>query len=146
MIRGYFRSVGGRNRPFLDCDFAFPGVPDARATNVRLLVDTGADSTLLAPRDAIRTGIDFSTLARGPTSRGIGGETNTLLVESEILVQGHTISLTLSIPEAQRPIPSVLGRDFITNFALFLEERTGRVLFLDGTDVEMHGLATLGNP
>ena len=146
MIRGYFRFVGGRNRPFLDCDFAFSGVPNAGASNVRLLVDTGADSTFLAPRDAIRTGIDFSTLDRGPTSRGVGGETPTLLVESEILVQGYTIPLTLSIPEAQRPIPSVLGRDFIANFALFVEERTGRVLFLDETDVEMYGLATLGNP
>ena len=34
----------------------------------------------------------------------------------------------------------------MANFALFIEERTGRVLFLDETDVEMYGLATLGNP
>ena len=63
-----------------------------------------------------------------------------------IYVGGYTIPLTLSIPEAQRPITSVLGRDFIDNFALFMEERTRRVLLLDETDVEIYGLATLGDP
>ena len=63
-----------------------------------------------------------------------------------IYVEEYIIPLTLSIPEAQRPIPSVLGRDFIVNFALFMEERSGRVLFLDQSDVERHGLAALGNP
>ena len=75
----------------------------------------------------------------------MGGETSTLLVESMIYVGGYTIPLTLSIPEVQRPIPSVLGRDFIANFALFMEERTGRVLLLDEAEVEMYGLTTLGN-
>ena len=110
------------------------------------MIDTGADRSLLSPKDAVGIGLDFSILDRGPASRGVGGETPTLLVESMIYVARYTIPLTLSIPEAQRPIPSVLGRDFIANFALFLEERTGRVMFLDERDVEIYGLATLGNP
>ena len=146
MIRGYFRSVGGRNRPFIRCLVYFPSAPNTRVIAPEFLIDTGADRSLLSPRDAIGFGLDFSILSRGPTSRGVGGETPTLLVEAMIYVGGYTIPLTLSIPEAQRPIPSVLGRDFIANFALFMEERTGRVLFLDETDVEMYGLTTLGNP
>lgn len=146
MIRGYFRYTGGRNRPFLRCLVDFPSAPNAGVIAPEFLIDTGADRSLLSPKDAIGIGLNFSILDRGPTSRGVGGETPTLLVESIIYVARYTIPLTLSIPEAQRPIPSVLGRDFIANFALFLEERTGRVLFLDETDVEMYGLATLGSP
>ncbi len=146
MIRGYFRSVGGRNRPFVRCLVHFPGAPNARVIAPEFLIDTGADRSLLSPRDAIGVGLDFSILSLGPTSRGVGGETPTLLVEAMIYVEGYTIPHMLSIPEAQRPIPSVLGRDFIANFALFMEERTGRVLLLDETDVEMYGLATIGNP
>ena len=146
MIPGYFRYTGGRNRPFLRCLVDFPRAPNARVIAPEFLIDTGADRSLLSPKDAIGIGLNFSILDRGPTSRGVGGETPTLLVESIIYVARYTIPLTLSIPEAQRPIPSVLGRDFIANFAPFMEERTSRVLFLDETDVEMQGLATLGNP
>ena len=145
MIRGYFRPVGGRNRPFARCLVYFPGAPNARLIAPEFLIDTGADRSLLSPRDAIGVGLDFSVLDSGPASRGVGGETPTLLVESMIYVAGYTIPLTLSIPEVQRPIPSVLGRDFIANFALFMEERTGRVLLLDEAEVEMYGLTTLGN-
>ena len=145
MIRGYFRTVRGRNRPFIRCLVGFPSTPNARVIAPEFLIDTGADRSLLSPRDAIGIGLDFSVLARGPASRGVGGETTTLLVESMIYVARYRIALTLSIPEAQRPIPSVLGRDFIANFALFMEERTSRVLLLDQTDVEMYGLAALGN-
>lgn len=145
MIRGYFSESGGINRPYLRCLVDFPTAPDARVVAPEFLIDTGADRSLLSPRDAIGIGLDFSNLSRGPTGRGVGGETSTLLVESMIYVGGYTIPLTLSIPEVQRPIPSVLGRDSIANFALFMEERTGRVLFLDQTDVETYGLAALGN-
>ena len=146
MIRGYFSESDGINRPFIRCLVDFPSTPNARVIAPEFLIDTGADRSLLSPRDAIGIGLDFSILGRGPTSRGVGGETPTLLVESMIYVGGYTIPLTLSIPEAQRPIPSVLGRDFLANFALFMEERTGRVLLLDEADVEMYGLATLGTP
>lgn len=145
MIRGYFSESDGISRPFLRCLVDFPQIPNAKGIAPEFLVDTGADRSLLSPRDAIWTGLNFSILGRGPASRGVGGETSTLLVESRIRVAGYTIPLTLSIPEVQRPIPSVLGRDFIANFALFMEERTERVLFLDETDIETYGLAALGN-
>ena len=42
------------------------------------------------------------------------------------------------------PIPSLLGRDFMSNFALFMEEGTGKVLFLDEEDLSTLGLSILG--
>lgn len=47
--------------------------------------------------------------------------------------------LTLTILEAPTgplaPIPSLLGRDVIAHFALFMEERTRRVLLLEPAEV-----------
>ena len=145
MIRGYFSESEGIKRPFLTCRVDFPRWQNVEAIFPEFLIDTGADRSLLSPRDAIGIGLNFSILERGPISRGVGGETHTLLVESIIYVEGYTIPLTLSIPEVQRPIPSVLGRDFIRYFALFMEERSGRVLLLDQADIDAHGLAALGS-
>jgi len=38
--------------------------------------------------------------------------------------------------KALRTIPSLLGRDLLARFALFLEERTNRVLLLDPQEAE----------
>jgi hypothetical protein len=124
----------------------FPDAPNTGLVEVTFLADRGADRSLLSPRDAIQAGRNFAALAAGQASRGVGGETSTLLVGSEIFFQGYTIPLTPSIPESQRPIPTVLGRDFMRDFALFMEEFSGRVLFLDQADVETYGLAAVGKP
>ena len=72
---------------------------------------------------------------------GISGETSTLVIESDLTVQGYSRPLTLHIPEVRQPVPSLLGRDFMSNLALFIEERTGRVLFFETGE-----LASLGIP
>ena len=48
-------------------------------------------------------------------------------MEQEVLIT----TLALPVPETPHPIPSLLGRDVLSHFALFLEERTGRVLLLE---------------
>ena len=135
MIRGYFSTVGTIRRPFLYCKFEFPHNPDVGTAAVELLVDTGADRTILSPIDAESIGIDTSILDMGRRSSGIGGVTPKRVLESRITTQGYSTPMTLHIPEAREPIPSLLGRDFMSHFALFMEERTGRVLFLDRKDL-----------
>ena len=135
MIRGYFSTVGTTRRPFLYCEFEFPDNPDVGTAGVELLVDTGADRTILSPVDAASMGIDTSRLDAGRRSSGIGGITPTRVLDSRIIAQNFSTPLRLHIPEARLPIPSLLGRDFMSNFALFMEERTGRVLFLDQGDL-----------
>ena len=140
MIRGYFSTAGATRRPFLYCSFEFPGYPGIGTVELELLVDTGADRTILSPLDAEAIGIDTSTLTPGAKSIGIGGETVTRVIESRLSVQGYSTSLDLHIPDVRQPIPSLLGRDFMANFALFMEERTGRVLLLDREDLMGLGL------
>ena len=47
----------------------------------------------------------------------------------------------MHVPEVRQPIPSLVGRDFMANFALFMEERTGRVLFLNEEDLSAVNLS-----
>ena len=99
MIRGYVSTVGAIRRPFLCCDLEFPDHPNVGMVGVELLVDTGADRTILSPIDAASTGLDASTLDLGLRSRGIGGEISTRAVESELAIQSYSTSITLHIPE-----------------------------------------------
>ena len=146
MIRGHFGSLGGRNAPYLRCYLEFPEFPDLEGGEVDFLVDTGADRTTLSRPAAENMGLNLATLPDGGTSTGVGGVSAVRMVESQLLVQSFSITFWLRIWESRHTSMSVLGRDFMQRFALFIEERTGRVLFLDETDVEMYGLAALGNP
>jgi len=146
MFRGYFKSEGARRAPYLSCNIGFPDAPHLVTASVDLLVDTGAETTILTRRVAENIGLDLATLPDGGTSTGIGGTTATRAVRADISVEDYSTTIWARVQESRHPIPSVLGRDFMANFALFIEERTGRVLFLDQTDVDRYGLAILGNP
>lgn len=68
------------------------------------------------------------------------------VVEAVITLDSFSVALTLTImePPVGRPIPSIpslLGRDIISQFALIFEERTNRVLLL-----EPHEADTLSLP
>lgn len=146
MIRGHFGSLGGRNAPYLRCYLEFPEFPDLEGGEVDFLVDTGADRTTLSRPAAENMGLNLATLPDGGTSTGVGGVSAVRMVESQLLVQSFSITFWLRIWESQHSSMSVLGRDFIRYFALFIEERTGRVLFLDRAEIVEHGLTDLGSP
>ena len=145
MLRGYFRELGGRVSPYLACSFEFPDIPHIGTRTIELLVDTGADRTTLSRPKAESIGLDLTTLPDGGTSTGVGGISAIRQVRVSLSVQDFSTEFWLCVLELRQPAPSVLGRDFIANFALFMEERTGRVLFLDQVDIESHGLAALGS-
>jgi predicted aspartyl protease len=138
MIRGYL-SAGTPRRPFVSARFRFPAL-DNRLHPVELLVDTGADRTILSPVDARRLGIALANLPRGLPSTGIGGQVTTRSIEAILTINAFSTPLTLPIPEMTRPIPSLLGRDILSRFALYLEERTNRVLLLESHEADNLGL------
>ena len=146
MIRGRFSEIRRRATPILTCDIEFPDFPHIGTRTIDLLVDTGADRTTISRGMAESIGLDLTTLPNGGTSTGVGGVSAIRQVRVSLSVQDLSTEIWLRVWELRQPAPSVLGRDFIANFALFMEERTGRVLFLDETDIEMYGLAALGNP
>ncbi len=137
MIRGFFRAEADRRRPFVS---GWLEVPSLRCSGeVAFLVDTGADSTVLAPRDAALLGIDPSLLPPGPASTGVGGRMQTAHAQASITLDHLRYDFPLRIltpaTRTQRSalarIPSLLGRDVLAHFALFLEQRTSRVVLLE---------------
>jgi hypothetical protein len=143
MIRGYFSIERGRRRPFVDAVFQFPSLNNQQL-QVPLLVDTGADRTILSPTDALRFsrrfGINLDDLPQSAPSTGVGGQAATRTIEVVINIDSFSESLTLTIlepiPGRLLPIPSLLGRDILSHFALFMEERTGRVFLLEPAEAE----------
>ena len=134
MIRGYFSTIGTTRRPFVFAFLQFPAL-GPEYFDVELLVDTGADRTLLAPMDARRMGIDPLAFPSDIPSTGISKEPlPTRRVEAELTLHSFSTPLTLYIPETELFIPSILGRNIISQFALYLEERTDTVLLLDESE------------
>ena len=137
MIRGTFVETTGRRRPVINAPIAIPS--QNLMTRVTFLVDTGADTTLLSPRDAFRLGLNLALLPFGPSSAGVGGVTRTVITGATITLGPVTYRLSLRVlaPEGREQqqalsrIPSLLGRDLLGHYALFLEERTNRLLLLD---------------
>lgn len=143
MIRGYFSTETRRRRPFVDAVFQFS--PGNEEFEVPLLRDTGADRTILAPIDALRLalelGIDFAEFEQGQPSTGVGGQASTRTVQVQVRIDTFITSLQLTILEPPlsgriSPIPSLLGRDIISQFGLFIDERTSRVLLLNPEEVD----------
>jgi hypothetical protein len=135
MIRGYFAAAGATRRPYIELRFYLPALQ--KTFHAQFLVDTGADRTVLAPRDAEKLDIDLSRFRPGLPSVGVGGRIATRSTEA-IFVLGSTgrlLDLALLEPAADgdaiSALPSILGRDILSRFALLIEDRTDRVLLLE---------------
>lgn len=148
MIQGYFRSTGSVKRPYVNGAIHLPEM-GISGIDVRFLIDTGADRTLLGHSDARRMsrvyGVDLRQLRTGLPFQGIGGLSTKRYVVQAVLEFGvFSTDLDLAIlepvPGQPSSIPSLLGRDVLAHFALFMEERTNRVLFLEPAEADRLGL------
>jgi hypothetical protein len=136
-------SINGIQRPFIDAFFLFPTLNN-RVMDVQLLVDTGADGTRLSPSDttrlARRFSVNLSNLPQGDPDTGIGGEAPTRVIPAVLLVGSFATPLALRILEPQagpvHAILSLLGRDVLSSFAFFVEQRTSRVYLLEPNEAD----------
>ena len=126
----------------MDVVLEFPGL--GVAIGVSLLVDTGTDRTILAPSDSRRlrelVGTDLGELAAGAPSVGVGGRVDTQIADCNLLIDDFSTPLQLTIIRSSErqasEIPSLLGRDVLSNFALFMEEKSNRILLLDEAETK----------
>jgi hypothetical protein len=120
-----------------------------------LLVDTGAETTLLGPQDAFRldtaSGIRLNAQPSGAAVGGIGGDMPVRRIEATLYLGGNVLHpfpaqapLAVceywSIPASHRHYPSILGRDVLRRYALVVEERSGTVLLLEPAEAARLGL------
>ena len=75
----------------------------------------------------------------GPSMRGVGGLVETRNVPATLSMGGLSLDLTLVVfvqTRDRQTMPSLLGRDVLSHFALFMEERTQRVLLLEPEEAD----------
>ncbi len=139
MIRGYF----AEGRPFVDALLRFPSGAFGAA---RLLIDTGADRTIIHPGEYLRLGLGFGDFGDFPqdSAFGIGGEAAYRRVPVQILLEHETgrfdrIRLRALIARptpSTRRLPSLLGRDALDLYVLTMDRRGDRVLLERSPDAE----------
>jgi len=82
MLEGRFG--GTTRRPYVEGRLILLG--DQQPTSdVSFLIDTGADSTMLMPADAVRMGIDFGQFRRQTEAVGIGGTARTFVERAAVV-------------------------------------------------------------
>ena len=149
MLTGYFPILGNRlNRPaYLSVLVDVPAAGVA-GMQVEFLIDTGADRSIIGDFDAFRMiedyGADLTNLQVGQRTRGLGGISATLTAGATLKIGGFSKDMRLDIlapsSETYLGVPSLLGRDVLSQFALFVEERTDRVLLLEPAEADALGL------
>ena len=139
MIKGYFRS----GRPYIDILITMPNLGMVEM-KIPFAVDTGASRTLIGHRAATEMvgvyGIDLESLPAGQRSLGIGGLASTRQTRVTMRIGNlyfdRDFPILEPIPGRIVGIPSLLGRDILSHFALFVEERTNRVLLLEPNEAD----------
>ena len=139
MMEGYFRS----GRPYIDISVSMPNLGMVEM-DISFAVDTGADRTLIGNRDALLLsashGIDLSRLPTGRRILGIGGLTSTRQTRVSMSIGSLHIDrdspIIEPIPGRIVGLPSLLGCDIPSHFALLMEDRTSRVLLLEPAEAD----------
>ena len=149
MLTGYFSILENLPNPraYLRGFVDIPAVGLVEM-QVEFLIDTGADRSCIGSSDASRMvrdfGVDLADLQDGPLGRGIGGTVATRTAEVALTFGDFSKNMRIEIleppPDARFAIPSLLGRDILSNFALFVEERTDKVLLLEPAEADALGL------
>lgn len=137
MIAGYFKAeIGLYRSPYIDVLVTSPDAAD-RSFELSFVIDTGADRTLLSPIDGQRLcrrlEVDMQSLPHGNPVGGIGGAVQTKVFRATLVIDTYTTTMDVPIvdtPPSPYDMPSLIGRDIIYDFALFMEHSADRLHLL----------------
>jgi len=141
MIRGFFEGAPGRRRPYVTVRVAV--ATGHRMKEVDFLIDTGADRSLLSLSDAAGLGIESGGLP-AHRSVGIGGPAVMGSIQATLGFGQREIGALVRVlmpgdagqRTVQERIPSVLGRDVLSRFGLYIEERRDLVLLFEPPEAD----------
>ena len=126
-ITGWFRGGQGQQVPSVQARVV---IPDFEVEgDVTFLLDTGADVSLIMPKDARRLGIPFESLEpTGNLVRGVGGASRLYRADASLAFSDHEnayiyrIDLAITEPsEHTEALPSLLGRDILNRWLMRYE-------------------------
>jgi hypothetical protein len=108
---------------------------DAR---ISFLVDTGADSSLIAPADAKEMGIDIARLGSPVRSLGVGGTAlshrargTLVFIERRFVHVYHLDALDIASPDPQmEEMPSLLGREILDRWRMIYDPSRNNLSFI----------------
>jgi hypothetical protein len=98
--------------------------------SARLLLDTGADRTLVSPRTLVAAGVSLVRPVATGQMVGVTGGTDVPVVRIGSLEVGEArvgAMLVLSHHVNQSGIDGLLGRDFLEQFHVTIDSRSGLV-------------------
>jgi hypothetical protein len=103
---------------------------------VLFMIDTGADCTVLMPKDAAQLKIDYKKLTKRHTALSAGGPILSHLCQAKatfaVLAQTeYEYDVVLRLPKhdpALMSAPSILGLDVLNRWQLSLNPQTGTVI------------------
>lgn len=134
MLRGFFKAIDGS--PYLRGRIIIPRLNFF--AELDFLVDTGADTTLLAPRDGGRFGLDYAMLRPNAWSQGTSGvvanavERGVLGLRDDREPVVYTYELDVYVLPASANVmalPSLLGRDVIDRCRMTYDPSVGELTF-----------------
>jgi hypothetical protein len=125
MLEGRFARASGA--PYIQAHVSFPRL--RLRGFLWLLIDTGADVSVLMPRDSKRLNIDFHALRNSTESQGIGGiarayqETAAISFYDRHYIYSYNIRIEVAAQLAHNSsIPSLLGRDILGQWRVIVDK------------------------
>lgn len=96
---------------------------------VRLIVDTGADRTVIAPRALVAAGVAISRGTRGQMVGATGAtDVQGVAIDSLEVGDARVARMIVVSHDINQPgIDGLLGRDFLEQFNVTIDSRRGRV-------------------
>ena len=92
---------------------------------------------MISPSDGLRLheylGVDIRTMLRGNPIGGIGGYAETRTVTATLTIGSYETTMPIHVvdlPPGPYDMPSLIGRDIIYDFALFMEHSADRLYML----------------
>ena len=134
LLHGFFEPENGR--PYLNCRLIIPAL--GLFTQLDLMVDTGAETTVFSPADSRRLSIDYGGLHRRAVSQGTAGRIEDYIErcvlgfvdEASEQVFAYEIELHI-LPDAPglEGFPSLLGRDVLDRWRMVYDPPRGELTF-----------------
>lgn len=111
--------------------------------NYPMLLDTGADVCTFSVQQAEKAGIDMSKSLRRVRLGGVAGEASARVYRARLQVGKLFSDVDVYVQEGPQSDYALLGRSFLANLALEVDDTARTVRFTDQSDLKIRGEASM---